>query len=373
MSTAAPTLRQGKFFDEAEGAAELAANAATYSDLAGWQQRADLVRQGILDGMGLRHWPTLAPLSLIRHSRRALGEYAVENVAFPSLPGVYVTGNLYEPLKDSNERRAAILCTHGHAPRNDARFGEQLQKRCATLARMGATVLAIDMIGYADSTQCQHRLPAAAKLQLINCMRAIDVLLSLPQTDPERVAVTGESGGGTQAFLLAALDPRIKVSVPVAMVSCHFFGGCPCESGLPIHVRPTHTTCNAEIAALAAPRPQLLVSDGGDWTKNTPAVEFPYLQRIYGFYDSAIHVENTHFADEGHDYGPNKRQAAYDFLARHLSLKTEIRGPDGRFDESANQMLTPEQLAVFTDDFPRPADAVIGDERVTELVNAAGT
>ena len=73
-------------------------------------------------------------------------------------------------------------------------------------------------------------------------------------------------------------------------------------------------TCNAELAATFAPKPMMVVSDGGDWTSTTPELEFPYLQRIYGFYDAKDKVRNVHLPDERHDFGPNKRQAVYDFF-----------------------------------------------------------
>lgn len=365
-------LCQGHYFTEAEGKAALEKFAATYHDQKSWEKRAERIRQGVRQGLNLADLPKNTPLKPIIHSKRTYDGYTVENVAFESMPGFFVTGNLYRPTKELSSY-AAIVSTHGHWQDTSdyGRFREDMQKRCAMLAKMGAIVFAYDMVGYGDAAQVSHKHPKALALQTQNSLRAVDFLLSLPKVDPNRIGVTGASGGGTQAFLLTALDDRVAVSVPVVMVSAHFFGGCTCESGMPIHKSKDHQTNNVEIAALAAPRPMLLVSDGEDWTKNTPKVEYPYIRNIYGLYGKEEEVEYVHLPDEGHDYGFSKRQAVYPFLAKHLRLSLdEVTNAKGEIDESFVTVEDYQKLHVFDAQHPRPAYAVMGDEAVSKLLTS---
>jgi len=331
-----------------------------------WQARAANTREGILRGAQLWPLPERTPLNPVFRKKRAFDGYTVENVAFESRPGLFVTGSLYRPATGPGPF-PAILCPHGHwsDPADYGRFRPDMQKRCATLARMGAVVFSIDMVGYGELRNLgwEHKRPDALKIQLWNSIRALDFLQSLPYVDGKRLAATGASGGGTQTFLLAAVDDRLTVSAPAVQVSSHFFGGCVCESGLPIHKSRTHETNNADIAAMAAPRPQLILTDGQDWTKNVPKIEFPYIQRVYNLFGAGDRVENAHFPDEGHDYGYTKRSALYPFLAKHLGLNlAAVQKPDQSVDESPVTIEPEKDLWVFDDQTPFPAHAQRGDQ-----------
>jgi dienelactone hydrolase len=360
-------LCQGAYFTEEQGRVFLENHIP--ASLAAWQQRAEQIRNNMREGMELQTMPAKPASKPIINGKRIMDGYSIENVVFESLPGFYVTGNLYRPLK-KQKKYAGILCPHGHGDNPQGRFREQTQKRCGTLARMGAIVFVWDMIGQGDSKQCDHHLAKGVKLQTINSVRSLDFLLSLPEIDSSRIGVTGESGGGTQTFILTALDSRVKVSVPTVMVSAHFFGGCTCESGMPIHKKGDFQTNNVEIAALTAPKPMLLISDGGDWTKNNPEVEYPFMQKIYQLYNSRDKISLVHLPNEQHDYGPSKRKAMYYFMAKNLHLNIKnVQDAAGNIDETAVKVLDQKELEVFNAASPRPSNAVMGDEAVTQLLN----
>lgn len=374
-----PMLCPRDYLTPDQGAAVLQEALAQFPDAAAWKAYRDHARQRIREGAGLDPWPQRTPLTPVTHSRRHHDGYSVENIRLETMPGVFATGNLYRPDGDK-PRHPAVLSTHGHTGggksaadlERHGRFHPFAQTRAAMLARQGAVVLTLDMFGYGDSIeqvgQEAHRTPLAMTVQLWNAIRAIDYLAAREDVDPQRIAVTGESGGGTQAFLLTALDERVAVSVPVVMVSSYFFGGCPCESGRPIHRSADHFVSNAMIVGFAVPRPLLVISDGKDWTQHVPEAEYPFLQEIYRRFGVPDQVENVHLADEGHDYGPSKRAALYGFLAKHLGLRAAPADPaTGQVDESGVTIELPAQLRVYDAAHPLPDHALRSTEEIEQL------
>ncbi|SHN15591.1 Acetyl xylan esterase (AXE1) [Cyclobacterium lianum] len=352
----------GAHWTEDEGAGFLQMMQGEYQSERAWDKRAKAIRQQILKGTGLEKMPDKGPLNPVLGEIREYDGYSVRNVAFESLPGVFVTGSLYLP-SDKSGKIPGILSPHGHWDKEGevGRYRPDAQKRFASMARMGAMVWAYDAVGYGQQKDLgwEHREDGEIlKLQLWNSIRGVDFILSMG-ADPERMAVTGASGGGTQSFLLAAVDERIDVAAPVVMVSAHFFGGCVCESGMPIHKSNNFQTNNVEIAGLFAPKPMLLVSVGGDWTKNTPQVEFPHLQYIYGLKGDKEMVENIHIPEDNHGYDDKKRQAVYPFLAKQLGLDlSKAMHPDGSLNEDKVVLEDQEVLYPFDDNHPFPESGI---------------
>jgi hypothetical protein len=322
--------------------------ASGYHDVTTWEKRKSELRACLRKALRLNPMPACPHSKPIVTAMRKMNGYGVQNMAIETLPGLYVCGSLYQPL-EVKDKIPVILSPNGHFQKG--RYNKDIQIRCAMLAKMGAMVFTYDLFAYGESLlqfdAQDHKRSLAMTIQALNSIRILDYLLSLPVVDTSRVGITGASGGGSQTMLITALDDRIKVSVPVAMLSCYFYGGCPCESGMPVHLCGGGTN-NVEMAAMAAPRPQLVISDGGDWTAHVPEIEYPYLQQIYSFYGKADMVSNIHLANEQHDYGPSKRRAMYRFMAEHLNLDIEkIKDSSGKIDESTVSIEESSAMYVF--------------------------
>ncbi|WP_298453487.1 CocE/NonD family hydrolase [uncultured Prevotella sp.] len=291
-----------------------------YSDKTAWEARRDTLRKEVRERLGIDKLLPLCSKEKPEYSKiRKFDGYTVQNFRLKTANGHTVCGSIYAPT--SKGKHPLIICPNGHF--SNGRYGEVQQQRLATLARMGAICVDYDLWGWGESADevgsKAHQTPEAHVMQALNGIRILDWMIQRKDVDTKRIGVNGGSGGGTQTVLLTVLDDRYTAANPVVSVSSWFDGGCPCESGMPIQLAGGGT-CNAELAAMFAPKPMMLVSDGGDWTSTTPELEYPYLQRIYGFYGAADKVSNIHLPKERHDFGDNKRSAVYKFFIDTFNL-----------------------------------------------------
>lgn len=296
-----------------------------YADKEAFELRADSLKKEVRQLLQIdRLLAECVKAQPILSKVRKFDGYTVQNFALETLPGLYVCGSIYTP--QAKGKHALIICPNGHF--GGGRYRKDQQQRMGTLARMGAICVDYDLFAWGESVLqvggAAHRSSAAHVIQAMNGLLILDYMLaSRKDVDHTRIGANGGSGGGTQTVLLTALDNRFTASAPVVSLASHFDGGCPCESGMPIQLA-AGGTCNAELAAAFAPRPQLIVSDGGDWTASVPTLELPYLQRVYGFYQATEKVKNVHLPQESHDFGPNKRNAVYEFFADVFQLNKKM-------------------------------------------------
>jgi len=343
-----------------------------------WERRKEELRQQVLVATGLWPLPEKTPLNAVIHGKIDRDEYTIEKVFFSSYPGHYVSGNLYRPTNKTG-KLPAVLSPHGHwsngrftdageatAKQQIASGAEQtmesarffLQARAAMLARMGCIVFFYDMVGYADSQKFKHRegftdveaelrLQSFMGLQTWNSIRALDFVLSLPDVDPARVGMTGESGGATQTIILGALDDRLTASFPAVMVGTAMQGGCVCENCSYLRVG----TGNVELAGLFAPRP-LGMSGADDWTIDLETKGLPQLKELYKLYGAEDRVAGKVWREFKHNYNQPAREMMYGWFNKHLKL--------GYPEPIAEKPFVPvpgKGLSVYDAEHPLPKDA----------------
>jgi dienelactone hydrolase len=338
---------------------------------AAWKARRDEIRRQILVAAGL--WPEYErpPLKSEIFGKVDGEDYSIERVTIETLPNFYLSGSLYRP-KGKQVPFPAVASPHGHW--KEGRFTQEkngnLPARGITFARLGFVCFMYDMVGYGDFKQLPHKFDDPAwgnglfGLQTWNSLRAIDFIAALPDVDPKRIGCTGASGGGTQTFILTAIDDRIACSAPVNMVAAEFQGGCSCENAPFLRLGLN----NVEIAAMTAPRPLLLIAATGDWTKNVPTLEGPVLAKTFETLGAKEKFRAVQF-EAPHNYNQDSREAVYAWMVRWLQ-----NGPDQpKIAEPAVPAVKREELTVWTDDHKAPASAVNADGLKTLLRDRVST
>ena len=340
----------------------------TYASKTDWGLRAESLRRRILVSSGLWPMPNKCPLNAKIFGRIERDGYTVEKVYFESWPGFYVTGNLYRPAGREGQF-PGIACPHGHWGKGRLENTEtgSVPGRCINFARQGYVAFSYDMVGYNDSKQVDHRFGGKKELywavhplglQLWSSIRVLDFLESLPDVDANRLGCTGASGGGTQTFLLMAVDDRVKVAAPVNMISSHFQGGCLCENAPALRLG----TFNVETAATMAPRPLLMVAATGDWTDESPRVEYPAVRSVYRLFDAEQKVHCVQI-DSGHNYNKDSREAVYAWFGRWLLGETDAE----KLKEQPFTVEKDADLLVF-EDGKLPNGTADGDEVIDGII-----
>ena len=341
------------------------------SDLGAWKQESDRIRRQLLVSTGLWPMPELAQSTPTITGTVERDGYQVSGIIIRTAPGLILTGSLYQPTnRPKNERLPAVLSPHGHW--SNGRFHDagqktatdqrksgaetlesasrfHLQARMVHLARMGCVVFHYDMLGYADSTELDHRtgfsdvqsglrLQNLMGLQTLNSIRALDFVASLPNVDPERIGVTGASGGGTQTFILCALDDRPAAAFPAVMVSTAMQGGCVCENAPYLRIGVN----NVAFAALFAPKPMAL-SGADDWTIDIEKRGLPELKSVYALNNSADRVTAKCYPQFGHNYNAVSRRMMYAWFREHLKLDEQS------VEEREFKPLSVREMTVFNE------------------------
>ncbi|HZT81086.1 MAG TPA: prolyl oligopeptidase family serine peptidase, partial [Gemmataceae bacterium] len=361
-----------------------------------WEQKRPRLKREYLDMLGLWPLPEKTPLkaTVTGTVTRDKEGVVIEKLHFQSRPGLYVTGNLYRPSATASRERKlpdklpAVLYVCGHSFKGRDGNKTAFQDHGLWFASNGYVCLILDTLQLGEIPGVHHgtygtpyRHFAAyglkgkevvenrwwwqalgytpAGVECWNGIRGIDYLVSRPDVDPEKIAVTGISGGGAATFWIAAADERVKCAVPVSGMS-------DLESYVKNKIINGHCDCMflvntyqwewTTIAALVAPRPLLFANSDADpiFPMDGNRRIIARLRKLYKMYDRPDLVDE-YVSKGGHAYRPDLRIAIFKWINKH------IKGDTGPVKDSAEFAPLPgKELRVFPEDRDIPKDAVNG-------------
>ncbi len=327
-----------------------------------WLERRKEYRKQLLFMLGLWPLPKRTPLKPVVTGTIERKGFVVEKLHFQSMPHLYVTANLYRPPHPGG-RLPAVLYACGHAGRGRDGNKTAYQRHGIWFATHGYICLMIDSLQLGEIAAIHHgtyrenrwwwhsRGYTPAGVECWNCIRSLDYLQSRPDVDPERLAVTGRSGGGAYSFWLAATDERVKVAVPVSGMSdledyvkpSVLNGHCDC-----MFIYNTYQWPWTRIEALVAPRPLLFCNSSRDpifpMTGNQRVIA--RLRALYSLLGCPDRVD-AFVAPGGHKDTRPLRLAAFRWINRFL------KGDDSPVSEpSRYPTIEGAELRAFPDKLP---------------------
>lgn len=329
-------------------------------------RRSERQRQ-FRDMLGLDPLPEKTPLKATVTGTLERDGVVIEKLHFQSRPGLYVTGNLYRP-KAAAGKLPAVLYVCGHS--NQGRDGNKTayQDHGRWFASNGYVCLVVDTLQLGEVAGKHHgtynldrfwwhsRGYTPAGVECWNAVRALDYLITRPEVDPDRLGVTGRSGGGATTVWVAAVDERVKVAVPVSGMSDLesyvtnkvINGHCDCMFGYNLYRWEW-----SGILALFASKPLLFANDDAD-----PIFPMDGNRRVAArlravYRDLGKPELFAEFVTAGkHDDSPAQRAAAFAFFGKHLKGGAEpVTVP--KYEPIAGK-----ELRVFPEDADLPKDAI---------------
>ncbi|GIX02575.1 MAG: hypothetical protein KatS3mg112_1512 [Thermogutta sp.] len=327
---------------------------------ADWENRCEEYRRQLREMLGLDPWPAKSDLKVTVTGTIEREDFRVEKLYYQSLPGLYVTANFYLPKNISGRVPAVLyLCGHAQVKIDNVSYGNKAHYHfhAVWFARHGYACLVLDSLQLGEIEGIHHgtyrygmwwwnnRGYTPAGVEAWNCVRAIDYLQTRSEIDPERIGVTGRSGGGAYSWWIAAIDPRVKVAVPVAGITDlqnHVVDGCVeghCDC---MYFVNTYRWDYPMIAALVAPRPLLIVNGDHDPIFPEDGVRRVYeaARRIYRLYNAEDKI-GIFITKAAHDDIPPIQEAAFRWIDRHLlGREREVYDP-------VEKVFTPQELKVL--------------------------
>ncbi|MCA9136179.1 MAG: acetylxylan esterase [Planctomycetales bacterium] len=337
-----------------------------------WTRQKPELRRQMLEMLGLDPMPEKTPLHPTITGTLEESGVTVERLHFQSMPGLYVTANLYRPSKQSAPLPAILyVCGHGGEKHDGKSIGNKThyQHHGAWFARNGYVCLTIDTVQLGEIPGIHHgtyrekmwwwnnRGYSSAGVEAYNCIRSLDYLQSRDEVDGQRIGVTGRSGGGAYSWWIAAIDERISVAVPVAGITSlknHVVDGCVeghCDC---MYMVNTYRWDFPMVAALVAPRPLLISNSDKDRIFPLDGVVDVYtkVRKIYSLYDAEENL-GLQITEGPHKDTQELRIAAFRWMNRFLRNDTEL------IEMAAKPLFEKHELKVF--------DEIPEDERVTTI------
>ena len=345
---------------EAETAKLRDACLADIDTLDQWKEKRKLYHGQLLEMLGLDPMPERTDLKPTVTGRIERDDFIVENLHYQSRPGLYVTANLYLPKKLDKPAPAILyVCGHGGVKKDGISYGNKVhyQHHGAWFARHGYVCLTIDSLQLGEIEATHHgtyrykmwwwnnRGYSSADVEAWNCIRALDYLQSRKEVDPERLGVTGRSGGGVYSWWIASIDDRIKAAVPVAgitdlenhVVDGTVEGHCDC-----MFMVNTYRWDYPLVAAMVAPRPLMISNSDQDRIFPLDGVvrTNEEVRKIYELYKAGDDL-GLLITPGPHKDTQELRVPAFRWFNKYL------KGQEVPIDIPAEPFFEPEQLKVF--------------------------